>query len=269
MKRKKILYIFIITISITLLILCTCNIITWVKDKNNIQKLEEELKNIQKEEIENKYDNSLINPPKDKNDSYWDYINLDFLQVDFSDLISKNSNTIAWIKVNGTNIDYPIVQTDDNEYYLTHSFDKKYSKAGAIFSDYRNDLNNLNYNTIIYGHARLDDTMFGSLRFTLNEDWYNDKNNHIIKISTPNENMIWQIFSVYVIPTESYYIKTNFLNESSFQSFLDIIASRSIYKFRTSVNTNDKILTLSTCKNDSNKRIVVHAKLIKKETRSL
>ena len=109
--------------------------------------------------------------------------------------------------------------------------------------------------------------MLGTLKNVLEDSWYQDKKNHIIKLSTPKENTIWQIFSVYIIQKESYYITTHFSN-NTFSSFIDTLLSRSKFQFDTEVNTNDKILTLSTCKNNFGKRIVVHAKLIKKETKN-
>ena len=266
MKSKK-LYIFTIIVCSLLISTCIYNIFTFINDRKNTLKLEEELKNINEENINNNENNSLFNPPSNEEDSYWNYIDLPFLQVDFSKLLLQNNETIAWIRVNGTSINYPIVQTNDNEYYLTHSFDKAKNTAGWIFLDYRNDINNLNYNNIVYGHARKDNIMFGTLKNVLTKDWYDNKNNHIIKISTPKENMIFQIFSTYTIPTESYYITTSFLNKDSFQKFLETISNTSIYDFNTSLNINDKILTLSTCKDNSKSRIVVHSKLIKRETR--
>ena len=108
--------------------------------------------------------------------------------------------------------------------------------------------------------------MFGSLSKVLKESWYKDKNNHIIRISTETENTLWQIFSVYVIDTETYYITTNFINDNEYSEFLNTISSRSIYDFNTELSIDDRILTLSTCYSDTQKT-VVHAKLIKKENK--
>ena len=129
--------------------------------------------------------------------------------------------------------------------------------------DYRNNSNLDNKNTILYAHSRLDDSMFGSLSETLKSKWFTNKDNHIIRISTETENSLWQIFSIYKIKEESYYITTDFSNDNNYQTFLDTVKGRSIYNFNTSLTTTDKILTLSTCYSDDI-RIVVHAKLIKK-----
>ena len=108
--------------------------------------------------------------------------------------------------------------------------------------------------------------MFGTLKNGLTNNWYNNIDNHIIRLSTEKENTLWQIFSVYSINTETYYITTDFKNDEDFKIFLDTMVNRSKYKFNADVNVKDTILTLSTCHN-KNDKIVVHAKLIKKEVK--
>jgi len=129
--------------------------------------------------------------------------------------------------------------------------------------DYRNSSSNLSQNTIIYGHSRLDTTMFGTLKNILKTSWLNNKDNYIVKLSTKTENTLWQVFSVYTVPTENYYITTNFNNNIEYQNWLNTMIGRSEYNFNTTVNINDKILTLSTCYG-SDKRVVMQAKLIKR-----
>ena len=102
---------------------------------------------------------------------------------------------------------------------------------------------------------------------TLKNSWFNNKDNRIIKVSSENENTLWQIFSVYHIKTESYYITVNFKNDNEFQKYIDKSLKRSIYNFNTNVSVDDTILTLSTCYGDHEK-LVVQAKLIKKEIKN-
>ena len=108
--------------------------------------------------------------------------------------------------------------------------------------------------------------MFGSLKKVLSNEWLNNSNNYIIKISTEKGNSLWQIFSIYHIPTTSDYLETNFSSDTEYLDFLNMLLTRSAYKFNASINSNDNILTLSTCYNNSDK-MVVHAKLIKKDIR--
>ena len=275
MKRRKIkikwkniiLILIIITSSITLLI-SIFNIIKWKIDSN---KTNYEITNIQEninvEEIQDTENTEIIEPVIEvpKENPYWDYINMNMINVDFNGLKRTNPDVVGWLKVNGTNINYPFVQSSDNDYYLTHSFNKSYNGGGWVFLDYRNNGTN-NKNTIIYAHGRSDKTMFGTLKNVLNNGWLNNTNNYVIKIFTETENSLWQIFSVYRIPTTSDYLQTNFNDETEYQNFLDMIKDRSSHNFDTNVASTDNILTLSTCYNNSDK-IVVHAKLIKKENK--
>lgn len=275
MKRRKIkikwkniiLILIIITSSITLLI-SIFNIIKWKIDSD---KTNYEITNIQEninvEEIQDTENTEIIEPVIEvpKENPYWDYINMNMINVDFNGLKRTNPDVVGWLKVNGTNINYPFVQSSDNDYYLTHSFNKSYNGAGWVFLDYRNNGTN-NKNTIIYAHGRSNKTMFGTLKNVLNNGWLNNTNNYVIKISTETENSLWQIFSVYRIPTTSDYLQTNFNDETEYQNFLDMIKDRSSYNFDTNVASTDNILTLSTCYNNSDK-MVVHAKLIKKENK--
>lgn len=189
-------------------------------------------------------------------------------EYDFDKLKKMNSDIVGYIEVDNTNISYPVVKSSDNSYYLNHSYKKEKNNIGSIFLDYRNDLDNLSKNNIIYGHGRLDNTMFGSLNNLLDSNNLDSKESYYITLSTPNSIMTFKIFSVYTIPKEGYYIKTYFSSNKYFKEFLETIMKRSIYNFNTDVSTNDKILTLSTCKDNFGKRVVVHAKLLKKEETS-
>lgn len=267
LKYKNIFVFIILIISLVTLIISFFNIINWFIDNNKTQKQTEDIKKTVK--INTKKDNEnteIINNDSniDKSNPYWDYIKMNLIDVDFSDLNRKNSDTIGWIQVNGTNINYPIVQTKNNTFYLTHSFDKSKNDAGWIFLDYRNNINT-DKNIIIYGHGRMNTTMFGTLKNILENGWLNNQNNYIVKLSTQKENTLWQVFSVYKIYTTSDYLQTKFEGEE-FKNFKDMLIKRSNHNFNTSISENDRILTLSTCYNDKEK-VVLHAKLIKKETR--
>ena len=262
-KRKKLnvknlcLLIFFLVMLIVFLF-SLIKVIMWIIDNSNTNDIIKKVANTY-EISEKSYDNEVIINENEK-DIYFDYMNLKFIDVDINKLKTFNPDTIGFIKVMGTNINYPFVQTIDNDYYLNRSYDKTYNNAGWIFLDYRNNEFN-DKNTIIYGHGRINGTMFGSLKDTLKSSWQNNKDNYIIKISTEKENSIWQIFSVYKIATTSDYLQTTF-SDNEFESFISLIKGRSSYNFETNVTNEDKVLTLSTCYNDNDK-MVVHAKLIK------
>ena len=268
-KWKNIILLIIILVCIITLFISTKDIIKWMIDSNKTEEqIEKITEMVEIEEVEESENTEIIEqkeePPKEN--PYWDYILMNMINVNFNDLKQKNPDTKGWIQVNGTNINYPFVQTNNNEFYLNHTFNKTYNSAGWVFLDYRNNINELSRNTIIYAHGRLDTTMFGSLKNILSNGWLNNTTNYVVKLSTETENTLWQVFSVYHIPTTNDYIKVNFSSTNEFNKWSKMILKRSAHNFNTTINENDKVLTLSTCFNDKEK-VVLHAKLIKKETR--
>ena len=266
LNKKNIIILIISLILITTLTISIINIIKWNIDNVN---LDQEIKEVESEvnEVEDNENTVVIEPKKvKKDDPYFDFIKMKLINVDLTELKKINSDTVGWINVSGTNINYPFVQTTDNSYYLTHSFYKKPNDAGWVFLDYRNNIDNLDKNNIIYAHGRVNKTMFGSLKNILNSGWLNNTNNYVVKLSTEKNNTLWQVFSVYKIPTTNDYIQVKFSSNSKFEEFANMLISRSQFDFNTTVSGEDKILTLSTCYNDSEK-VVLHAKLIKKEAK--
>ncbi len=269
-KWKNVIIFTIILLCFLLLIISIFDIFKWKKDSKKIEKQINDINKIVeiKEviETEDKKIEIIEQEEVPAENPYWDYIKLNLINVDFNELKNMNSDTKGWIQVMGTNINYPFVQSKDNEYYLNHSFDKTYNDAGWVFLDYRNSVDSLSKNTIIYAHSRLDTTMFGSLKNILKSGWLNDTNNYVIKLSTENENTLWQVFSIYHLPTTNDYIKVKFNSNNDFKNWALTMMNRSYHNFNTMVNENDNVLTLSTCYSNDEK-LVLHAKLIKKETR--
>ena len=256
---------------ITIILICTllyslAHIFGWFKDNKN---LNDEIVNIEEsvnvQEVEDNENTEVINNNVKKDDLYWKYIKMNLINVDFNELKNTNPDTVGWIQVNGTNINYPFVQTDNNDYYLEHSFYKKNNHAGWVFLDYRNKIDTLDKNTILYAHSRVNGTMFGSLKNILKSGWLNNTDNYVVKMSTEKENTLWQVFSVYSIETTNDYIQVVF-SDKSFEELANTLIARSQHNFNTNITKDDHILTLSTCFSDTEK-LVLHAKLIKKEVR--
>lgn len=269
-KWKNLLLLILILISFITLIISSFNIVIWLIDSNNTKEEVKEIEKIVKvEKVKDSNTVEIIKQPTEppKENPYWDYIKMDLINVNFTELKNKNNDTKGWIQVGGTNINYPFVQTSNNDYYLNHSFNKNKNNAGWIFLDYRNNINNSEKNIILYGHSRQDTTMFGSLKNILNNGWLDYSENHIIKLSTEQDNSLWQVFSAYHIPTTSDYLQIEFSSNQEFLDFGNKLIKRSAHNFYTSINETDQILTLSTCYNNDTERIVLHAKLIKKETK--
>lgn len=179
----------------------------------------------------------------------------------FDSLLKMNKDTVGWIYVKNTNINYPVVQGNRNNYYLWRDFNKKRNNYGWIFMDYRNDHNNLDQNTIIYGHNVKEGIMFGTMRTMMNPSWYNKTDNRLITFNTLNKKMQWLMFSTYRIPATEDYLKTNFDSEEEFMEFINLIKSRSKKDFKVDIKPTDKILTMQTC-SSNNTRNVVHAVLV-------
>ena len=234
-----------------------------VDDAPVIETNEGELFNIEEPPLEPEMDEEY----SDKKSMYWQYLNTPLSSVDFTNLLKQNKDTIGWLIVNNTNVNYPVVQTTNNDYYLKHAFDRSSNSAGWVYADFRNNFDDLSKNTVIYAHGRKDKVMFGSLTNTLNSKWYKNKDNQIIQFSTLNYNTMWQIFAIYKYEAESYYITTDFSSDESFMEFAKTMKNRSIYDFGIDLNKDDKILTLSTCYNDNGIRLVVQAKLVKIQER--
>lgn len=182
-------------------------------------------------------------------------------------LLTTNEDVIGELKVNNTKVDYPVVQSKDNDYYLKHNINKEKNSNGWIFMDYRNNSMNLDRNNIIYGHNMYySRVMFGSLHDTLNRKWFTNKDNQIITYNTLYENMKFQIFSIYRIPKTNDYLKVHFKDDNEFLEFTNMITKRSIYNFKVTLNANSKILTLSTCSGgNATNRLVIHAVLIEEQ----
>lgn len=260
-KREKMIWSFIIAISSFVLIILIAVLINWLLENKKTDDVLETIymvSDVRKIKTTTKSSENAITTTS----IYDEYENMNMLEVNFDNLKKINSDTVGWIKVNGTKINYPFVHTSNNEYYLKHTFDKTSNKKGWVFLDFRNDIENLSSNNILYAHGLVNNQMFGSLRKTIKPSWYNNKSNHIITIVTPSGTKHFKIFSSYTIFPESYYITTSFKSDDEFKAFINTIKERSVYDYNVDVNTSDKILTLSSCY-DNEKRMVLHAKLIK------
>jgi len=272
-KWKNIILVLIILICFTTLITSLVKIIIWKIDTNRTKNQMDNILEIVQDDLENSdgsnsSESTIIFQEEEipKFNPYWDYINMKLVNVNFNELKKINNDTVGWLQLNGTNINYPFVQTKDNDYYLNHSFDKSGNGNGWVFLDYRNNVSEMDRNTIIYAHGGNDATMFGGLKNILKSTWVKDSDNFVVKLSTEEKNTLWQVFSIYRIPTTSDYIQVNFNSDESFKDWALMLKDRSDYDFKTNVSQNDKILTLSTCYNDYDK-VVLHAKLIKEEKR--
>ena len=267
---NKFIPIIITTLSFTTYLLSIFLLTRWYVQNERTKKFTEDINTnpvIDKESSVNQYQDLTENIEQEQPTESTDYININYINVNLDYYISKNNETVGWIQVNGTNINYPIVQHEDNNFYLEHDFYKRKTNNGWIFADYRDNFEYLNNNTIIYGHNLINRTMFGQVPYMLNKKWFNKKNNNYIKLSTKTTNSIWQIFSVYKTAPTTDYLQSNFNSIESYEKFLNTLKEKSIKNFEVELNYTDKIITLSTCDDTGTKRVAVHAKLIKIESK--
>ena len=263
--EKKIIPTIIVTLSLITYLISIFILSRWYVQNERNKKFGESLlestKEIEKEE--SKFNEEYKNLQVETNDEYSS--NISYASINLDDYIHQNTETVGWIIVNGTNINYPVVKHSDNDYYLNHDFYKRKTNIGWVFADYRNNFEELDNNTIIYAHNLINRTMFGQLPYLLKNNWQSNENNHYIKLSTKTENSIWKIFSVYKIDPTIDYLQVRFYSQETYQKFLNTLKNRSAYNFNTEITVKDNIITLSTCDDTGTKRVAVHAKLISTE----
>ena len=177
-------------------------------------------------------------------------------------LYDKYEDYRGWIKIDNTNINYPIVQGKDNSFYLDKDINKNYLSSGSIFMNYLNHGSN-DENTVLFGHHMRNKTMFAQLNKYKEKEFFYGNNDIVIEVEN-GKVLKYKVFSAYVTDSKDNYIKTNFDDKDQYKEFLEDIKNKSQYKLDIDVNENDKIITLSTCSYEFNDaRMVVHGKLLK------
>lgn len=181
------------------------------------------------------------------------------ISAKFIELQKINTDIVGWLQLNDSQLNNPVVQNDNNEFYLQHNYVGEKSRAGSIFMDYRNDTNARH--TILYGHVMRNGTMFGELaKFA--KQHYAEEHPYFV-YETPSATYHLEVFAAYETTTDFYYIETEF-TEQSYAAFLQTIQQKSAIHMPVDVTTNDRIFTLSTCTTspNDNERFVVHTKII-------
>ena len=190
---------------------------------------------------------------------------------EYKNLLNKNKKLIGWVKIDDTNIDYPVMQTVDNEYYLNHNLNQEYDKNGSIFMDKDCDVLKPSTNFIIYGHHMKNGQMFGSLDRYASKDYY--EKHPYIQFDTIYDKGTWEVMYVFrsrVYSEEEivfkYYQFIDANSQQEFDSNMREMAAMSLYDTGVTASYGDQLLTLSTCDyQEKNGRFVVVAKKIAKE----
>lgn len=183
--------------------------------------------------------------------------------VDFAALLKKNKDVKAWIYSKDTPINYPILQSKDNDFYLYRMMNKEWNGKGSLFIDYRNEKPFEDFNTIIYGHRMKDGSMFHSLIEYRDKEYYN-KHKKMMLI-TPKEKYDLIIFGVVTIPADSDMYKLDFYSDQEKQNYLDWIIKNNETDMGVKASAKDKIVMMSTCTYEyDDARLVVYGKLVEK-----
>lgn len=184
--------------------------------------------------------------------------------IDFEALWAINPDIVGWIKVDGTNIDYPLLYHEtDNSFYLKHNYQGKSDSQGSIYFENYNAKDLSDFNTIIYGHSLLNGNMFRTLHNFKEKDFFDTHDSVIIYL--PKEERHYTVFECETVSDTHILSILNNHNEESRQSYLKSIFGNSrsdtLIRDGVDVSTSDKMITMSTCKTDKTKRLVVHAVL--------
>ena len=243
----------IIGLSIILVILITCLsyfVFINFRDKKLNQELQENIPNIEidtSEEID---------------------VNKEVFKT-IIDLQKENTDVKGWIKINDTNINYPLLQGLDNDYYLNRNYQKEYSSYGSIFIDKDSNLDDINSNVIIYGHSMNDKEMFQNLLNYANKEYYDS--HKIIEIYTNNEARKYEIVTVFksrVFYQDEqnvfrYYYCHDLSSEEKYNDYVNNSKNLELYETGVDAHFGEQLITLITCEySEDNGRMVVVAKRI-------
>lgn len=230
MKKIKMFLLLVLLFS---LIYCAFNVYKIYKEEKDANKIKEELIEII----------DIPDIPSEEPE----------FKVNFTELAKINSDVVGWIVVEGTQINYPIVQGNDNSFYLNHSYDKKWSGFGSIFMDYTSSKDFSDYNTFIYGHHTKDGSMFGEIYKYMDYDFYREHPS--FKLYTPDGNYNVKIFSAYVANTESESYNQKYSSLEEYKNYIDFVISKSNYNTNMEIDSaREKIITLYSCSREGNWR---------------
>ena len=183
--------------------------------------------------------------------------------VNFEAVRAEVPNVIAWIRIDGTVINYPVMHGIDNEYFLTHLPNGKTSKSGSIFIDYRNASDFSDANTLIHGHRMKSGTMFAALKNYSSQAFY--ERHRTANISTPLKKYELMFIAGYRLNQTVEIPPISFKDEEDFSKYIQDIKRRSIFKSDVIVNAGDRLVTLATCEYQVNDdRLVIVGKLVEK-----
>lgn len=185
------------------------------------------------------------------------------ISVDFDELLAQSPDVVGWIYSADTPINYPVVQGEDNDFYLHRFMDGTWNPSGTIFLDIACEGDFTSRNTIIYGHHMNDGSMFASLSEyrKQGQDYYDQHS--VMYLNTPTQNYKIEVFAGILTDAESDVYAISFSSEESFTDYIQRMKAQSVFESPVEVQPEDNIVTLSTCAYDfENARFVILGRLV-------
>ena len=181
--------------------------------------------------------------------------------VDFDALSSLYPGIVGWIRLEDTQIDYPVMQSIDNQYFLARLPDGTAHRSGSIFLDYRNKSDFSDKSILVFGHETRAGDMFGTLKSYRNQEFFD--NNPIMYLHTPEKDYIMELFAGHVAHSVRDHPPLEFEDDEDFLDYIRHIKSISVFRSDVDVSADDRIVSLVTCTYDfSNARLIVVGKLV-------
>ena len=253
---KKFLSIILVIVLIISIIYIVNYIRTITKDKSDLKQIQS-IMNVEK--IQDNDNTSVADENVNNN------VKVNLIEG-FKTVQSENSNIVAWITIEDTNINYPILQGKDNDYYLDKNYKNEYTVNGSIFLDYRYDFSKDNMNFFVYGHNNNDQMMFNDLIKYKDKEFFD--NHKTVRIITSTDIIDYEIFSIFKsqvytqddVNVFRYYNYIDLSNEKTYEQYVSNCVNSSMYDIDIKPEYGDKIITLSTCEySKPNGRFVVVA----------
>ena len=250
-RRKKIIYIFVYILLSILILISAIYIIKFLLSKEEAKKESELLDTVEINNNEIEKETKETEEITEKTNEVENKETERMLKV--KELQKENADIVGWLEIENTNINYPVLQGEDNEYYMTHNYKKEKSKNGSIFLNKDYDWNIPSSNLLMYGHNLGNGTMFQELLKYQNKEFYN--NHKVIRFTTAKEDAEYEIISVFksrvYYKSEQnvfrYYYFINANTEEEYNNYVENAKKASIYEIEPTAKYGDQLITLSTC----------------------
>ena len=271
---KKKIYIGLIILFAVLFVVSAFFVIRYYVQINKSEKEFQELAQIKEEALQQAIQNAPVDENGVKQEPGFVQVtdkNGDPLMVlpEYAPIYEKNKDTVGWIKIEGTNIDYPVVQRKDStDYYLHKNFYGEYSNQGTIYVREQCDVFGPSDNVVIYGHRTNAGTMFGALQNYKQRDFWQEHPS--IQFDTLTEHHIYQIVAVFTVESSAdsnfpYHLFVDAQTDEEFESYVQNAKAISLYDTGVTAVPGDRLITLSTCEGNTNGgRLVVVAKQVER-----